>query len=52
MFTNKVNQSIICGWKGKERVPLIKILINTRVWKRHMRDALKSKEIGLSDQKV
>jgi hypothetical protein len=31
MFTNKVNQSIFWGGKGKDRVFLIKTLINARV---------------------
>jgi len=31
MFTNKVNQSVVWARKGKDRVPLIKSLINARV---------------------
>jgi hypothetical protein len=29
MFTNKANQSIICGGKGKDRVSIIKSLVST-----------------------
>jgi len=35
MFSNKVNQSIVWGNKGNDRVLLIKSLINVRVCKRH-----------------
>ncbi len=36
MFTNKVNQSIIWGGKGKDGALLFKSLINVRVCKRYL----------------
>jgi hypothetical protein len=53
MFTNEGNLSIIWGGKEKERVPLIKNLIDARVWKRCLRGALLDlKRIGLCNRKV
>ena len=52
MFTNKVNQSIYWGRKGKERVMLIKSLINLRVWGGAGKHIIKDlKGIDLSDVK-
>ncbi len=31
MFTNKLNQSIVLGWKGKDRESLFKFLIDSKV---------------------
>jgi hypothetical protein len=41
-----VNKSIICGGKGKDRVLLIKFLINARVRKRLLRGVSVSQPVG------
>ncbi len=48
---SKVKHSIVCGEKGKDRVTLIKSIINARVVRGNMMASL-FKRICLSDQKV